>query len=252
MRRLLAAALLLAAFPAAAQNTEKLSSNDVEMRTILTFKTSDAAVQKILPEGWQQNSPAAGPTKGFNLGVVLVNQTITQDADGKPLPPRSYAVLITPAKKAGTDIAGTMVFGGFMPQEGVPGAYGVYSPAKVIVDRRQHTGVDGKTSIEENWTIHADDGSVLEVQMQLQRGALTRGKAEGKFYSAVKPDFYRIYRFEQIADVARSAAIGEDRVNKFSIKATGPKLAPFFDGSEQLVSITSIPHYLRSIYLPVF
>jgi hypothetical protein len=75
---------------------------------------------------------------------------------------------------------------------------------------------------------------------------------EAKIYSAAKPEFYRIYRFEQAADVARSTATGIDRVTKFSIKATGPKLTPLFDGSEQLISVTSIPHYLRSIYLPVF
>jgi hypothetical protein len=41
-------------------------------------------------------------------------------------------------------------------------------------------------------------------------------------------------------------------VSSFSIKATGPKLTPLLDGSEQLISVTSIPHYLRSIYLPTF
>jgi hypothetical protein len=50
-------------------------------------------------------------------------------------------------------------------------------------------------------------------------------------------------------DVARSTAVGIDRVSRFSFKATGPRLAPLFDGTEQLVSITSIPSYLRSIFL---
>jgi hypothetical protein len=49
----------------------------------------------------------------------------------------------------------------------------------------------------------------------------------------------------------RSTATGIDRVSKFSIKATGPKLSALFDGSEQLVSITSLPGYMRWIYLPV-
>jgi hypothetical protein len=50
--------------------------------------------------------------------------------------------------------------------------------------------------------------------------------------------------------VARSTATGVDRIVKFSLKATGPKLAPIFDGTEQLISITSVPIYTRSIYLP--
>ena len=48
----------------------------------------------------------------------------------------------------------------------------------------------------------------------------------------------------------RSTATGIDRVSKFSFKASGPKLAPLFDGSQQLISITSVPFYSRTIYLP--
>ena len=252
MRRFVAALLLFTAVPATAQNTEKLISNDFDVRTGLTFKVSDAAVQKMLPAGWQLNSPAAGPTKGFNLGVTLINGTMIQDPDGKPLSPRTYVVLTAPARKIGTDITGTMVFGGFMPQEAGPGAYGVYGSAKVTVDRRQRTEADGKTIIEETWEARADDGNTLEIQIQFVRGVLTRGKAEVRIYSAAKPEFYRIYRSEQAADVVRSAATGVEHVSKFSIKATGPKLVPFFDGSEQLISITNIPHYWKSIYMPQF
>jgi hypothetical protein len=73
---------------------------------------------------------------------------------------------------------------------------------------------------------------------------------EAKIHSAAKPAFYRIYKFEQAADVVRSTATGTDRVSKFSFKASGPKLAPLFDGSEQLISVTSVPFYSRTIYLP--
>jgi hypothetical protein len=104
--------------------------------------------------------------------------------------------------------------------------------------------------IEENWEALGDDGGVLAVQLQFVRGELVRSKAEPKIHSAVKPEFYRIYKFEQAADVVRSTPNGIDRVSKISIKATGRLLSPLFDGSEQLISITSIPHYSRSIYVP--
>ena len=77
-----------------------------------------------------------------------------------------------------------------------------------------------------------------------------RGEAEAKVHSAAKPDFYRIYQIEQAADVARSTSTGVDRVTKFSFEALGPKLAPLFEGSQELVSITSVPFYSRSIYVP--
>ena len=76
-----------------------------------------------------------------------------------------------------------------------------------------------------------------------------RGKVEAKLHSAAKPDFFRVYRFEQGADVVRSSATGVDRVTNFSFKASGPRLAPIFDGNEQLIAITSVPHYSRTIYL---
>jgi hypothetical protein len=46
MRNVIAALLLLTAFPAAAQNNEKLFSTDLNVRTILSFKVSDAVVQR--------------------------------------------------------------------------------------------------------------------------------------------------------------------------------------------------------------
>jgi len=116
---------------------------------------------------------------------------------------------------------------------------------------KQITAWHGKTIIDETWLAKADDGSVLEVQLQFARGVPARGKVEAKLHSASKPDFYRIYKFEQVADVARSTATVIDRVSKFSIKATGPRFAPLFNGSEQLISITSVPSYSRSIYVPV-
>ena len=86
--------------------------------------------------------------------------------------------------------------------------------------------------------------------MLFRSGVPARGKVEAKIHSAAKPAFYRIYRLEQAADVVRSTAASIDRVSKFSFKATGPTLGPIFDGTEQLISITSIPSYSRSIYLP--
>ena len=53
-----------------------------------------------------------------------------------------------------------------------------------------------------------------------------------------------------MADIARSTAMSVDRITKVSFKASGPKLAPLFDGSEQLISVTSIPSYSRTIFLP--
>jgi hypothetical protein len=250
MRKLLFAFLALAVSPALAEDNLKLSANDISVRTVLSFKVADALVQKMLPAGWELESPTAGPARGFNLGVVLIDYLMVQDPEGKPLPPRSTIVLNAPAKKTATGEAAGMVFGGFIVPAGVPGPYSVFGPASITIDRSVHTDPDGKSIIKESWQAKADDGSALDIQIEFVRGVPARGKVEARIHSAAKPDFYRVYRFEQAADVARSTATGVDRIVKFSLKATGPKLAPIFDGTEQLISITSVPIYTRSIYLP--
>ena len=236
MRNMLAALLVLAASPAIAQDKEKLSSTDFTVRTILAFKVPDAALQKLLPAAFEVNSPTAGPAKGSNVSIALIDYQMAQDPEGKLLP-------------AGEAVS--VVLTGFVAQAAVPGPYFVFGPAKIKVDRRSDTDAEGKSIIDEVWEVNADDGGALQIGLQFTRGALARGKAEAKIHSAAKPEFYRIYRFDQAADLVKSTATGVDRVSKLSFKAAGPKLTSVFDGSEQLISITSIPFYSRSIYVPV-
>jgi hypothetical protein len=126
-----------------------------------------------------------------------------------------------------------------------------WSAAELTVERRSQTGADGKSIIDETWQAKADDGSMLEVQLQFVRGVPTRGKGEPKLHSDRQPEFYRHYKVELVANMARSAVTGIDGVNKFSIKATGPRFEPLFNGAEQLISITSAPSYSLAVYVPV-
>ena len=247
MRSLLLVGALVLAHPALAQ--EKVVGNNVDVRTLLAFKASDAAVQKMLPDGWEVNSPAAGATKGFNLGISLIDQVMQQDPEGKSVNTYQGAALTVPVKKKGTDIAGSMVIGGLMTPPNVPGAYGVFLPAKSVIDRKHRTA-DGETTVDETWQLTGEDGSAIEVELQYLRGTPARSKVEAKVFSAAKPEFYRIYRFELASDVARSTATNVDRVSKVSLKTTGVKIAPLFDGSQQLIAVTSVPWYSRQVSLP--
>lgn len=248
MRAVVIAALCAIAAPAMAQ--EKLSLSNVDARTTLTFKAPEAAVQKMLPEGWEVNSPTAGPAQGFNLGMTLIDQKYTQDAEGNPTAPVRGVVLNIPAKKKGSDVGGTMVVAGLFSPNGVPDAYGVYSPARVLIERRTRVRLNGDTISNESWEIRTEDGSAIEVQVRFTPAIPTKGKVEAKVYSGAKPDFYRIYRIEQAVDVARSVPSNIDRVTKVSINISGRKFAPLFDGTEKLISVTSIPWYSRQVYLP--
>ena len=229
---------------------EKLSGSNVDVRTTIAFKVSDAAAQKLLPEGWEVSSPTVGPSKGFNVAVVLIDSVSASDAEGKPTAPFRGGVLVIPARKKGTEAAFSMVVYGIAVQEGAPGAYGVYAPGQSAIERRVRSGADGKAMADESWAFKTADGNSIDAQIQYAPGATAKGKLEAKVYSGAKSDFFRIYRVEQVTDVARSAATGVDRTVKVSFKAAGPKLAQLFDGSEQLISITSIPSYSRTIFLP--
>jgi hypothetical protein len=250
MRSLFVALLLLAASPAAAQNNEKLAAIDSSVRTVITFKAPAAAVQKLLPAGWEIEAPIAGPDKGTNLALYLIDFQLGQDPAGKLLTGRPTLALVVPARKTGSDLAASVIPGGYTALAGVPGPYSNFIAGKVTVERQSHTDGDGKAVIDEKWEIKGDDGSAVDFQIQFARGVPIREKTEMAYYSSVKPEFYRIYRVEQGTDVVRSTALGVDRASRLSFKVSGGKLAPLFDGTEQLVGVTSLPMFSRAIWLP--
>jgi len=247
MRAFVLGFLLLAAGPALA--AEKHVGGNVDMRTTLAFKAPDAGVRKLLPEGWDLDVADSGPAKDINLRLTFIDRLTAQDAEGKALDPVRVTTLSIPAKKTGSEIRGTMLFRIYSSSAGgVPGPYGVSVQASTNVERTVRMDTAGTTTVEESWEVRSQDGDSIQLQMQYVRGTMTTGKAEQMMYSAAKPGFYRIYRSEQAADVVRGP--GTDRVQKITFKASGPKLAPLFDGSELLIGVTSVPWYARQTYLP--
>jgi hypothetical protein len=73
-------------------------------------------------------------------------------------------------------------------------------------------------------------------------------KAEERIYSSSKPGFYRIYRTEQATDAMRRAE--SDRIRGVVFNASGPTLSRLFDGSERLISVTSVSWYARQVFVP--
>jgi len=253
--RNLAAAITLSALTVAAVHAasagEKLVGTYGEVRTILSFKVSDAAAEKLLPDGWQVSPVSTGPSKDANLNVYFVDLLTVQNPDGSPGDTCRIAGLAIPAKKKGTDATVPMVIAGFASIPGyVPGPYGNAKLAGATVDRHLHRDPAGTTNVEESWEFKSDDGDGIQLHLQYVEGVATRSKIETTPHSAIKPDFYRIYRIEQAADVVRSTATGTGRVQKLVFKAIGPQFSQLFDGSEQLISITSLPWYSRQVSLP--
>jgi hypothetical protein len=247
-RRVSVAALLVVALAGTAVAEEKLVGTYGEVRTILAFKAPEVAVQKLLPEGWEAVPAATGPSQGANLNLVFVDSITLSSPAGKAADTVRVSAVAVPARKKGTTVP--MVVGGLTTTNYAPGAYGNFAAAKVTTARHLNTDVAGASTVEEAWEFIGDAGDKVQLQLKYTRGAAAYTKAESKPHSAVKPDFYRIYRFEQAADLVRSTATNVDRAQTVSFTASGPKMSQVFDGKEQLVSITSLPFYTRQVLLP--
>jgi hypothetical protein len=239
--------LLLTAGPSFAAETYVGSDADAQ-RTMLGFKVPDAAIRKVLPQGWEPDVATSGPDRDINLHLTFIDRLTAQNAEGKTLDPLRLITVTIPAKKTGSETRGSMAFRLYSASaSGVPGVYGVAVRASTTTERKVRIDPAGTATVEESWDIRSDDGDIIQLQIQYVRGVLTPGKEEGRFYSLVRPDFYRIYRSEVLMDVVRGPAT--DRIQKIIFKASGPKLAPFFEGSEQLIGVTSVPWYTRRTYL---
>jgi hypothetical protein len=248
MRTMLPLAFVLLAAPAFAQ--EKLSGSNVDSRIGMAFKVPDAALAKLVPEGWEINPPTSGPSQGANLNVTLVNMQAAYDAEGKPVMPYRGVAFSVPMKKKGGDASGPMIVAGLFTSNYAPGSYGVFLPARISVDRKVRMELDGKTTVDEVWELRADGGHSLDIHLQYVAGVPTLSKAEQRVYSAMRPGFFRIYRVEMASEVIRSLATGVEREAHASLKAAGDKLGPLFDGPHQLISVTAIPWYSRRVSLP--
>jgi hypothetical protein len=219
---------------------EKLVGTYAEARTTLAFKIRESAAQNMLPQGWRAN-----------LTVTFMDWLAVQEPDGKAAKTFRHVGLTVPAKQDGGEAAVSMVVAGLSAPPGyAPGPYGNFAAAKSHVTRSLHTDDDGVSTAEESWQLTGENGDELELQLRFARGLARRAKSEAKVYSAVKPQFYRIYRIEEAIDVVRTADAGADRVQNFAFKATGPRLSTLFDGSEELVSIISFPWFSRQAFLP--
>ena len=250
-----AGALSMAACLPSQARAETFSVANNDYRTYLYFQVPEATAQRLLPAGWQATPAQSGPTQGTNLVVILLDQLMAQDAQGRPAGggTNQGVALFVPARNAATGAAGLMVFGGFSAKpEGSPGAYGVYARADIRMERAVHAGPGDARRGEERWAVagQGDGGDRLEVRLRYTAATPTRATAEARAYSAQNPDYYRIYRVEQGNDFVRSGPAGVDRVEEFSFAASGPRLGVLFDGSQRLVAILSVPSYARRVFLP--
>ncbi len=232
---------------------QTLFQSTVDTRLMVALRVGEGELSKVLPPTWQTMMIPGGPLKGANFFFVFIDSFLVQDAQGKPDKGgiSHKVVFAVPAKHAQTGEIATVVIGGFTADvQEVPGPYKNFSLATI---RREQTLKWGRIEAgagEEFWEARNTRGGIIELKIQYQRALPSRAKLEQKIYSAVEPNFFRIYRLDQGMDIIKSIPAGIDRVQNYQFRIVVPELGKIFDGTEQLVGIATIPLYIRQIFLP--
>lgn len=252
--RLSAVVLLLAAAlsctgPARA---ETAVGSTVESRLLLGFKVDDAAAQKWMPEGWTAIALPKGPLAGANVFLVLMDRQLILDPEGKPEARSSSraAALLSYGVAEGQPGPRMFITRVFEPAPMVD-PYSNSVAAQITRSTQSAVGADGATARSENWVVSPEGGGEIAVDLSFASGtaSLVRG-GEAMPYSAARPEFHRIYRYDQVVELVMSTALGKTVAGQAEVRVDLPDMAGMFDGSEQLAAILSIPVYIRDVFLP--
>ena len=232
---------------------ETLFQSTAETRLTVAFRVGQAELQKLVPAPWQVIPLPGGPLKEANFLIVFIDSFLIQNAQGKPDGGgiSRKVVFAVQAKHTQTGEMAFVITGGFTANiDEVPGPYKNFVQA-TIRREQTHKGVNMEIGVGEDfWEVRDDRGEVIELRIRYQQALPLRAKAEQKLYSAVEPNFFRIYRIDTATDIVKSVPAGINRVQNYQLHMDVPELKKLFDGTEQLVAVAVIPLYVRQIFLP--
>jgi hypothetical protein len=243
------------ALTASAQaSAETLLEQGAEHRYQLDFHVTDAALQKMLPQGWVPAIAAAGPAKDANLRMIFIERIGIVGADGKPAAKSAshLVYLAIPVKQMAGDATGQMIIAGLTDNAAdAPGAFGVFQYAPTAKMSRSVTASAGKALAEEDWDFAAASGEHMSVHVKYEPALAAKGGGEVKFFNPADPSKYQLFKTEQATDITRNATTNPpDRVKEFTYRAGGGRIASLFDGKEKVLSWDSQPWYNRAVIAP--
>lgn len=202
----------------------------------------------MLPPGWEFDLAASGPSGDANLRVTFVDQLQASVPGVDAQEPIRYVLFSIPMRKAVPATKATLLFTGL--STGGKGPYEVNARATALVERKTVLSVAGTRTESATWKFRSDDGMSASLDIEYLAGAVQREQADARTYSAAKPGFHRIYRYDQCIDVV-SGPERSARLKEISFRASGGILSSLFDGNEQLISVTSVLWFARQVFLPV-
>src|SRR5260370_659181 len=164
-------ALLLAGAVQSA-GADTLVENSAEFRFQLDFHVNDAALQKLLPAGWETVIATQGPAKDANLRVIFIDRVDVTNPDNTPKTSDQLVYIAIPVKQTGTNNAGQMIINGLVSDaKEAPGPFGNYVHASSVKASRAFNTAGGVTRGEENWEFIGANGERLETHVTYERGA---------------------------------------------------------------------------------
>lgn len=222
-----------------------------EIRLYIWLRVDPDALQRVLPDGWVAQ-PTTGHLEGANLAVVLIEGVAASDASGNPLPAvEHFAVVAVPARTERVGSAAFIVIDGMAaPATSAPGAYGLYKPARVAIERRSSSQSASSAVVEERWQFASGTGDDISVRVVYERGVGVRKHIEPRIYSGTRPNFYRIYKVEQVDDLVHTVHGDGPRAKVLEFSVAGGRLSELGANEEAIVGLVSVPSYHREIFLP--
>jgi hypothetical protein len=248
----LAVGVCLASVLSASAYAGTLAFSDVSARVVVGVHVSEAALTEWLPRGWHISTVGGGPSTGANLFLGFVDRLLNVDPTGQPIGSGvdRFVGLVVPARPPGAGDPMNVVIRIYHNAGMLPGAYKNSRSTSIT---RSHTAEARDTNPangSESWEVTDGARGTMSLRFGYHGGPPVRAKQEQKFYSAIDPGFYRVYRFEQVSDLVRSTAAGVDRVQDFWFAVTIAELQNLFDGSHQVVSVTVVSWNSRQVFLP--
>lgn len=249
MNRSVAISAALCAAFAGSAGAESFVGSNVDTRLTLAFDVSDEAAQAWLPEGWSLTQFPGGPLAGSDLLVIFIDRHVNLDPEDKPSDHPHYrgVALVSPATRG--DEMRLYVTRVYITDAEV-NPYSNSIAAEIGRKATLEGSGNAPPSRSEEWSVEDEAGGTISFRLVHAGGPPGFAALEALPYSNVEPDFHRIYRYEQVADLVKSAPAGVDRVEDVSFTTTIEELMPMFDGSEEMLAIISVPWYLRHTYLP--
>src|SRR5215472_8947552 len=149
-----------------------------EHRFQLDFHVPDAALLKMLPQGWAPQVATQGPAKDANIRLIFIDRMTIVGPDGRPLGRGSNRMvyLAVPVKQASGNLAGQMIIGGLSEDPAAaPGAFGNFRPVSTAKMTRNESAANGAVIVDEDWDFAAANGERMQVHVKYERSPATKG-----------------------------------------------------------------------------